>query len=214
MTSKSAIASFTPGAPRTPRHIRDVTRPFRIYFRRKRMRDLFRWMAVSDGTTIIDVGGTPFVWRLTNLDPSVTIVNLKAAWPIEGNWVVLASGLALPFRDHAFDVCFSNSVIEHVGDAQARADFAGRFAGSPSAIGCRRPIGTSRWKRISAACSCIGCPFAGSTVSDFSIPQGISGNPRLKPSAACMAKSPDDDAGPSKKRNSKLQRRRKHSRSA
>jgi hypothetical protein len=124
MTSKSAIGSFRPWAPRTPRHIRDVTRPFRIYFRRKRMRDFLSWMAVSDRTTIIDVGGTPFVWRLTNLDPSVTIVNLKAAWPIEGSRVVLASGLALPFRDRSFDVCFSNSVIEHVGDAQARADFA------------------------------------------------------------------------------------------
>ena len=124
MTSKSVIASFKPWAPRTPRHIRDITRPFRLYFRSKRMREFFRRKAVSDRTTIIDVGGTPFVWRLTDVDPSVTIVNLKAAWPIEGSRVVLASGLALPFRDRSFDVCFSNSVIEHVGDAQARADFA------------------------------------------------------------------------------------------
>ena len=88
------------------------------------MRNFLRWMAVSDRTTIIDVGGTPFVWRLTDCDPSVTIVNLTAPWPIEGSRVVLASGLALPFRDRAFDVCFSNSVIEHVGDARARAGFA------------------------------------------------------------------------------------------
>jgi len=124
MTSRSVIASFKPWAARTPRHIRDVTRPFRIYFRRNRMREFLRWMAVSDCMTIIDVGGTPFVWQLTDLDPSVTIVNLKAPWPIEGRRVVQASGLALPFRDRSFDVCFSNSVIEHVGDARARADFA------------------------------------------------------------------------------------------
>jgi hypothetical protein len=124
MTSKSAIASFKPWVPRTPRHIRDVTRPYRIYFRRKRMRNFLRWMVVSEHTTIIDVGGTPFMWHLTNCDPSVTIVNLKAPWPIEGSRVVLASGLALPFGDRSFDVCFSNSVIEHVGDARARADFA------------------------------------------------------------------------------------------
>ena len=124
MTSRSAIASFKPWAARTPRHIRDVTRPLRIYFRRKRMRNFLRRMAVSDYTTIIDVGGTPFVWHLTNCDPSVTIVNLKAPWPIEGSRVVLASGLTLPFGDCSFDVCFSNSVIEHVGDARARADFA------------------------------------------------------------------------------------------
>ena len=124
MTGRSGIASFKPWAARTPRHIRDVTRPYRIYFRRKRMLNFLRWIAVSDDATIIDVGGTPFMWQLTNCDPSVTIVNLKAPWPIEGSRVVLASGLALPFRDRSFDVCFSNSVIEHVGDARARADFA------------------------------------------------------------------------------------------
>jgi SAM-dependent methyltransferase len=95
-----------------------------MYFRRKRMRNFLRSMAVSDGTAIVDVGGTPFMWHLTDCDPWVTIVNLKAPWPIEGNRVVLANGLALPFRDRSFDVCFSNSVIEHVGDARARADFA------------------------------------------------------------------------------------------
>jgi len=88
------------------------------------MRNFLRWIAVSDHTTIIDVGGTPFMWQLTNCDCSVTIVNLKAPWPIEASRVVLASGLALPFRDRSFDVCFSNSVIEHVGDARVRADFA------------------------------------------------------------------------------------------
>ena len=36
---------------RAPRHIRDVTRPYRIYFRRKRMRAFLRWIAVSDHTT-------------------------------------------------------------------------------------------------------------------------------------------------------------------
>ncbi len=88
------------------------------------MREILPWMAVSDGTTIIDDGGTPFVWHLTHCDPSVTIVNLRAPWQIEKHRVILASGLALPIRDRAFDVCFSNSVIEHVGDAWARADFA------------------------------------------------------------------------------------------
>jgi hypothetical protein len=130
MTRNPDIASSKPRAPRTHRHIADVIRPVQIYFHRKRMRDLLRRMAVSDGSTIIDVGGTPLMWRLVDWHSSVTMVNLTAsssspaaAWPIEGCRVVLASGLALPFRDRSFDVCFSNSVIEHVGDAQARADF-------------------------------------------------------------------------------------------
>ena len=124
MTSKATIPHFKPSAPATTRHIRDVTRPYRTYFRRRRMRGFLRWMTVSDSTTIIDVGGTPFIWNLVDCNSSVTLVNLKMLQPTGEARMVLASGLALPFRDRSFDVCFSNSVIEHVGDARAQADFA------------------------------------------------------------------------------------------
>ena len=125
MTLKATIARFQPSDPATRRHIREVTRPYRTYFRRKRMRSFVRWMALSDRTTIIDVGGTPFNWHLIDCNPSVTLANLKVPRPLGGNArIVLASGMALPFPDRSFDVCFSNSVIEHVGDAQARAEFA------------------------------------------------------------------------------------------
>jgi SAM-dependent methyltransferase len=39
------------------------------------------------------------------------------------SWVA-GDGRALPFRDGAFDIVFSNSVIEHVGDVQSQCRFA------------------------------------------------------------------------------------------
>jgi hypothetical protein len=106
-------------------YIHDIYRPFLTYFRRKRMRNFVRLMAVDHRTSIIDVGGAPFVWSLTECQPSVTIINLSVPQSFEGNLrMVVASGMAIPFSDDSFDLCFSNSVIEHVGDAKARASFS------------------------------------------------------------------------------------------
>lgn len=77
---------------------------------------------LTDQTTIIDIGGTPTLWRVladaTGIRPRVTLVNLD----LSPRYALLphttyqsASALALPYPDGAFDVAFCNSVIEHVG---------------------------------------------------------------------------------------------------
>ena len=43
------------------------------------------------------------------------------------SWVA-GDGRSLPFRDGSFDVVFSNSVIEHVGDAASQRRFAREVA--------------------------------------------------------------------------------------
>jgi SAM-dependent methyltransferase len=73
----------------------------------------------------------------------VTIVNLEPPANHEGpfDWVI-ADARRLPFRDNAFDVAFSNSVIEHISGPGDREAFAAEIV----RVGRRYYIQTpSRW---------------------------------------------------------------------
>jgi len=88
--------------------------------RRKRMRHFAQWADLTPVTTVLDVGGTPGVWELVPVMPDVTLLNLE---PSDSTLrQVVADGTRLPFADNAFDVVFSNSVIEHVPDHAAFAE--------------------------------------------------------------------------------------------
>ena len=90
------------------------------------MRRFARDFGVTNETRILDVGGTPFNWLLLNVRPRITIVNMPRAREAfdEHFTCVFADGRALPFADHSFDIVFSNSVIEHVGDGESQRQFA------------------------------------------------------------------------------------------
>lgn len=80
---------------------------------------------LSAQTRVLDVGGSIFNWELVPVRPKLTIMNLAFSHPARAgaHWVA-GSGTALPFADDSFDIVFSNSVIEHVGDENAIAAFA------------------------------------------------------------------------------------------
>jgi hypothetical protein len=90
------------------------------------MRRFAREFGVTNETRILDVGGTPFNWLLLDVRPRITIVNMPRAREAfdEHFTCVFADGRALPFADHSFDIVFSNSVIEHVGDGESQRQFA------------------------------------------------------------------------------------------
>lgn len=99
-------------------------------FRARRMALLARTVGLTAGMRVLDVGGTIEIWRMAPVMPRVVLLN-QAFWPhqVEGaEGAILGDGTRLPFADRSFDLVFSNSVIEHVGDAAAQARFAAEIA--------------------------------------------------------------------------------------
>jgi SAM-dependent methyltransferase len=103
---------------------------FQRRFRARRMALLARTVGLTAGMRVLDVGGTIEIWRMAPVMPRVVLLN-QAFWPYQregAEGVILGDGLTLPFADQSFDLVFSNSVIEHVGDARAQARFAAEIA--------------------------------------------------------------------------------------
>jgi SAM-dependent methyltransferase len=81
------------------------------------------------GRTLLDVGGGPGYFADAFRELGATYVGLDAdvgELSLHGREVrqdmVVGSGLALPFRDGAFDVTYSSNVLEHVPDPERMAD--------------------------------------------------------------------------------------------
>ena len=91
------------------------------------MQRFVRECGITAETRVLDIGGTPKNWKLISVKPRVVLLNMPGTEEVFGagaaQWVA-ADGRRLPFRDAAFDVVFSNSVIEHVGDGASQERFA------------------------------------------------------------------------------------------
>ena len=107
-------------------NIHTFYRAFARWFRTKRMRDFVHHYGITPQTRILDVGGTLFNWSLIPERPRITIVNVTPppdSLPDNVEWIV-GDGCTLPFPAHSFDVCYSNSVIEHLYTWEAQRQFA------------------------------------------------------------------------------------------
>jgi SAM-dependent methyltransferase len=134
--------------------------PFSANRRSGRMRAFAQHIDVKPGTNVLDLGGQPGIWQLTPLPSlNITILNLPGiAQPAEHSHhritYVEGDGCRVDaYRDKTFDCVFSNSVIEHVGDAGQRAAFASEV----------RRLGRSYWVQTPAKAFPIeahnGMPF-------------------------------------------------------
>jgi hypothetical protein len=125
---------------------RFAQRMFSDYARVRRMQEFCRRTALHSSMRVLDLGGTPAVWQHVQPRCNITIVNLPGA---AGAHIPSHHRLSfhegdacnLPeFDDLSFDLVFSNSVIEHVGDETRQEAFAREV----------RRIGKSYWVQTPA----------------------------------------------------------------
>lgn len=82
--------------------------------------------AITPRTRVLDAGGTSLNWLVAPLRPRLVMLNLPGTREETdvGAELVFGDARAMPFRDGAFDVVFSNSVIEHLRDESGQRSFA------------------------------------------------------------------------------------------
>lgn len=107
-----------------------LMRPFSTLVRGARIRLFIKIMRPVHGTKILDLGGQPTIWDFVDIPLVITCVNLPGIAMIDHQThhdITYVEGDAchLPnFKFGDFDIVFSNSVIEHVGNSGKQMQFA------------------------------------------------------------------------------------------
>lgn len=99
---------------------------FQSRFRPARMEAFLELFKPGAETSILDVGGTSEFWLDSGRTLRVTILNISPGPEhLPPNFTyVQGSATSLPFPDRSFDIVFSNSMIEHLGDRVSQESFA------------------------------------------------------------------------------------------
>lgn len=106
-------------------------------FRKKRgvfIKDFLKKLCLQKKVPIkvLDVGGTENFWLavgidfLRKLNIQITLLNIEL-YPVKNTDIFTSyqgDATRMQFADNSFDLCFSNSVIEHVGDFENMMAFA------------------------------------------------------------------------------------------
>lgn len=105
-------------------------RPVQYIMRKRRMSSFVFHMHVVENAKILDLGGQPMIWSSVNPKLNITILNLPGVAHQNHQShhnITFVEGDAcdvVGYEDRSFDIVFSNSVIEHVGDTQKQVAFA------------------------------------------------------------------------------------------
>jgi len=118
-----------------------ILRVFMRYFREKRLQWFRQSFPPEACRTIVDVGGTAHIWDMLRYPSAISIVNsdTRELALSNGYATAVADGRMLPFPNRAFDLAFSNSVIEHVGGWDDMERFASELRRVGNSYFCQTP---------------------------------------------------------------------------
>jgi hypothetical protein len=118
-----------------------IVRFFMTRFRRKRLESFRNAFPPETCNRIVDVGGNRDIWDRLKYPSEITLVNSDPGelQSSNGYRAVVGDGRALKFADASFDLAFSNSVIEHVGDLPDMRQFAGELRRVGRSYYCQTP---------------------------------------------------------------------------
>ncbi|MDY6941164.1 MAG: methyltransferase domain-containing protein [Cyanobacteriota bacterium] len=126
-------------------------------WRARRMQEFTQRIQLQPRMRIIDLGGLPELWETIDFDLDITLVNTgsqfsKLSRSYRRTYRTLeADACDLgQLADGAFDLVFSNSVIEHVGSPDRQANFARNVRRLASQYWVQTP---SIWFPIEAHCN-------------------------------------------------------------
>jgi ubiquinone/menaquinone biosynthesis C-methylase UbiE len=109
-------------------------------FRRRRIQFFCSAFQPPACRTVLDVGGTSQIWRMLDTAYEVTLLNEDPQELETGSYrCVIGDGCNLQFPDKSFDVAFSNSVIEHVGNWKDMQRFASELRRVENSFYCQTP---------------------------------------------------------------------------
>jgi hypothetical protein len=89
------------------------------------MRRVCAALNISADTSVLDVGGTRYIWTLAPVRPRAVLLNLRPVGHAD-DWFtdVIGDARRLPFKDDAFDLVFSNSLVDHLATLDQQRRFA------------------------------------------------------------------------------------------
>jgi hypothetical protein len=107
------------------------------FARRRRMEDLMRVLEIKPGTRVLDLGGGASIWENVSIPLDITILNLPGgvtSYELDFLYEIPSIHTfhfvegdecnVYQYSDHAFDLVFSNCVIEHLGPQEKQVVFA------------------------------------------------------------------------------------------